>query len=118
MGLLLLNAMNFLYVHICCFIDKIKNSTLCFQDELGSIGTESVAGDSSRSGTPTLIRKARGRGKNKPKASSRLKFKCTNYIKEDHGQPIFGCQFNYHCKAGQPCLFATVGSNRVSDLDM
>jgi len=34
-------------------------------------------------------------------------------VQEDHGQPIFGAQFNYFSGVGEGLLLATVGSNRV-----
>jgi len=37
-----------------------------------------------------------------------------DYLQEDHGQPIFGAQFNYFSGVGDGLLLATVGSNRVS----
>ncbi|XP_062515313.1 polycomb protein eed-like [Corticium candelabrum] len=46
--------------------------------------------------------------------SSRLAFRCSNHIREDHGQPIFGISFNEFFPATQHPIFATAGSNRVS----
>jgi len=47
---------------------------------------------------------------------AKLNYKCTNFIKEDHKQPIFGVQFYQHVGDSEddPLIFGTVGSNRVS----
>ena len=43
----------------------------------------------------------------------------TLFCQEDHKQPIFAVQFNYNVPEGTEDLhlFATVGSNRVSDIE-
>ncbi|XP_005112534.2 polycomb protein EED [Aplysia californica] len=71
--------------------------------------------ESSRSDTPTLTGRGRAAMKLKRQLKKcRLQFKCTNYLKEDHGQPLFGIQINQSMKETEPVLFATVGHNRVT----
>ncbi|GIY92915.1 polycomb protein eed-A [Caerostris extrusa] len=72
-------------------------------DETSSIGSASTFDNASRSETPTNRGRRKGKG--------RGKFK--NCKLEDHGQPLFGVQFNPYLKDGQN-VFATVGSNRVT----
>ncbi|XP_065342070.1 polycomb protein eed-A [Cloeon dipterum] len=88
-------------------------------DDTSSIGSASTTDNtSSRSETPVQRGvKRKGRASNRRKASkavSKPLYKFTCYAKEDHGQPLFGVQFNHHLKDGQPVVFACVGSNRVS----
>ncbi|CAH0391287.1 unnamed protein product [Bemisia tabaci] len=85
-------------------------------DETSSIGSTNTDNNSSRSATPTNRRKkgSRGRQKSNSFKPMKLQYKLTCSIKEDHGQPIFGCQFNHLLKPNEPLIFASVGSNRVS----
>ncbi|PIO28455.1 hypothetical protein AB205_0007130, partial [Aquarana catesbeiana] len=74
--------------------------------------------NTERPDTPTNTaslpgRKGWGKGKWKSK-KCKYSFKCVNSLKEDHSQPLFGVQFNWHSKEGDPLVFATVGSNRVT----
>jgi polycomb protein EED len=83
------------------------------EEDLVSVASTNISLDSSRSDTPTQQGRRRGKAKGKYKRC-KLQYKCTNYLKEDHGQPIFGIQINYNTKEGDPRVFATVGSNRVT----
>ncbi|XP_069103147.1 polycomb protein EED-like [Argopecten irradians] len=82
------------------------------QDDISSTASTIMEDSSVQSETPPTQRRF-GRGKNKNKRS-KLQYKCTNFIKEDHGQPLFGLHINQFMKEGDPILFATVGSNRVT----
>jgi polycomb protein EED len=44
---------------------------------------------------------------------SKLQYKFSYWLREDHRCPIFGVQFNQHLPDGEN-YFATVGSNRIS----
>ncbi|XP_030850530.1 polycomb protein eed-A [Strongylocentrotus purpuratus] len=93
-------------------------------DSKSETTSQSLDSTNSRSETPTSMvtaagsdqalvakRWARGRWKSK-KCKWQFKYSC--YVKEDHGQPIFGVIFNPYRKESDPNVFCSVGSNRVS----
>ncbi|PFX34540.1 Polycomb protein eed-A [Stylophora pistillata] len=80
-------------------------------DEEDSDNDSTVSSSNSNS-TQAAILKRGFRGKGRKKKS--LAFKCANFLREDHKQPIFAIQFNHNVPEGTDDLnmFATVGSNR------
>ncbi|XP_010217249.1 PREDICTED: polycomb protein EED [Tinamus guttatus] len=99
----------------CCCRDAQVVQNEYFQDDAVSIesGTNTERPDTPTNTPNAPGRKSWGKGKWKSK-KCKYSFKCVNSLKEDHGQPLFGVQFNWHSKEGDPLVFATVGSNRVT----
>uniref|UniRef100_A0A671YNX5 PWP2 small subunit processome component n=1 Tax=Sparus aurata TaxID=8175 RepID=A0A671YNX5_SPAAU len=97
--------------------DENSNPDLSGDENDDAVSVESGT-NAERPDTPTNTANAPGRkswGKGKWKSKKcRYSFKCVNSLREDHGQPLFGVQFNWHSKEGDPLVFATVGSNRVT----
>ncbi|KAG7504039.1 polycomb protein EED [Solea senegalensis] len=97
--------------------DENSNPDLSGDENDDAVSVESGT-NTERPDTPTNTANAPGRkswGKGKWKYKKcRYSFKCVNSLREDHGQPLFGVQFNWHSKEGDPLVFATVGSNRVT----
>uniref|UniRef100_A0AAY4EYG4 Embryonic ectoderm development n=1 Tax=Denticeps clupeoides TaxID=299321 RepID=A0AAY4EYG4_9TELE len=97
--------------------DENSNPDLSGDENDDAVSVESGT-NAERPDTPTNTANAPGRkswGKGKWKSKKcKYSFKCVNSLREDHGQPLFGVQFNWHSKEGDPLVFATVGSNRVT----
>ncbi|XP_065085687.1 polycomb protein eed-B [Ochlerotatus camptorhynchus] len=81
--------------------------------ETSSIGSTCTDNTSNGSESHPNRKKHRRPKKKIPKVARPFyKFAC--YVKEDHAQPLFGCQFNHNLKKGELPVFAAVGSNRVT----
>ncbi|XP_037026065.1 polycomb protein eed-B [Bradysia coprophila] len=85
-------------------------------EEDDGLSVTSTSDTTSRSATPSGTIKKRGpkRRKSKLPKVPRPPFKFVTYFKEDHNQPIFGTAFCQHLKPGEPIIFASAGSNRVT----
>ncbi|TSK17776.1 Polycomb protein eed [Bagarius yarrelli] len=98
--------------------DENSNPDLSGDENDDAVSVESGT-NTERPDTPTNTSSAPGRkswGKGKWKSKKcKYSFKCVNSLREDHGQPLFGVQFNWHSKEGDPLVFATVGSNRADE---
>ncbi|CAD7672155.1 unnamed protein product [Nyctereutes procyonoides] len=97
--------------------DENSNPDLSGDENDDAVSIESGT-NTERPDTPTNTpnvpgRKSWGKGKWKSR-KCKYSFKCVNSLKEDHNQPLFGVQFNWHSKEGDLLVFATVGSNRVT----
>ncbi|XP_064876678.1 polycomb protein eed-like [Oncorhynchus nerka] len=94
---------------------SVQKDDCIFDDDAVSVesGTNVERPDTPTNTANAPGRKSWGKGKWKSK-KCKYSFKCVNSLREDHGQPLFGVQFNWHSKEGDPLVFATVGSNRVT----
>ncbi|XP_052809921.1 polycomb protein EED-like [Mya arenaria] len=86
----------------------VKQSEDSGEDTDDVSSTVSTVQDDSQSDTPLRLK-----GKNR-KTKPKPKFKCSNYLKEDHKKPLFGVIFNTFSAEDDPLLFITVGHNRVT----
>ncbi|XP_071133492.1 polycomb protein EED-like [Mytilus edulis] len=78
------------------------------QDDISSTASTILDDISESSNVPR-------RGKGKPRIKRpKLQFRYINHVKEDHGLPLFGLSINQLTREGDPIVFATVGTNRVT----
>ncbi|XP_070567417.1 polycomb protein EED-like [Ptychodera flava] len=94
-------------------LNDISGDEIDVEEARSTASTSTLDETNSRSDTPTTLARKYPRGKWKNK-KCKLQYKCTNFVKEDHGQPLFGVQFNHNCQEGDRQIFASVGSNRVT----
>ncbi|XP_067623945.1 polycomb protein esc-like [Eurosta solidaginis] len=79
------------------------------KDETGSVGSTETT-NTSRSKSPGHRKTLKSQ---KAKKIVKPLYKYTYHLREDHGQPIFGAQFNHHlCR--EQAIFASVGKDRIS----
>lgn len=89
------------------FREKLVNVFfIVLQDDSSSasVSTEATTSncDNNRQTRKRLIQK------------TRVQFKYSSHLKEDHNQALFGASFNYYLRESCDPVFATVGSTRVT----
>jgi len=108
-------------------LDASDSNHFTHEGESGDSESSQATHSASSASHKTKKRKKRGdfsrRGKKTKKnlqqsinTKSKMNYKCTNFIKEDHKQPIFGVSFfdNIFDNEQDPLIFGSVGSNRAS----
>ncbi|CAD6998196.1 polycomb protein esc [Ceratitis capitata] len=80
------------------------------KDETGSVVSTATT-TTSRSKSPGNRKSSKTRKKKKKIVKPLYKYIC--HLREDHGQPLFGVQFNQHL-IKEHAIFASVGKDRIS----
>ena len=83
------------------------------QDDSSSVGSTSTADVSSRGDTPTQRRRRR-RGRKPAPAHCKVEYRYSAHAREEHGQPLFGVQFNPYLRSCSEQAVATCGGPRLS----
>jgi len=84
------------------------------QDDSSSVCSTSTADVSSRGDPPTQRRRRKRGRKPQPQLHCKVEYRYSGHAREDHGQPLFGVQFNCHLRSAAVQAVATCGGPRVS----
>ncbi|CAB4027426.1 polycomb eed, partial [Paramuricea clavata] len=99
----------------CGMFAEHEALTLKLEEQGSDVESTNESNGNSNDNTVTG-KMGKGRGHWRRGKKTKLGYRCTNNLKEDHKQPLFGVTFNcnFDESAEDPLIFATVGSNRAS----